>query len=214
MTIEQFVLYCVAIFAVSIIPGPSMALAFAEGTKGGVSGSLPAALGNVAASLGQGLIAFLIFQSIVSLDPQILQVVQTVGAVYIGYIGFVFLRDGSRFHIETKQVERTPSMLVAKFQVGFWVAFFNPKAILFFAALFPQFVNSSVGTNIGAIGAVFVPIAFIALICFLAYGYLGQISLRIFERSRPARAIIPGLGACLVVMAVLGLYDGLTQILG
>ncbi|WP_269584433.1 LysE family translocator [Roseibium sp. Sym1] len=207
MSIEEFVLYCVAIFAVSIIPGPSMALAFSEGTKGGMTATVPAALGNVAASLGQGTIAYLVFRSIISLEPQILQGVQAVGALYIAYVGSVFIRHGNRFYLEADRPGDSPLLHAARFRMGFLVAFFNPKAILFFVALFPQFVQSTAVSSPGYLGAVFAPIAFIALVCFLAYGYLGQISLRIFEKGKMSRWIIPGLGICLMLTALLGLIE-------
>ncbi|KZK87732.1 leucine export protein LeuE [Pseudovibrio sp. W64] len=212
MSADQLILYCIAIFSVSIIPGPSMALAFAEGARGGVNRVVPLALGNVTASLGQALIAFFAFRSVVSLEPRVLLTVQAVGALYIAYIGYIFIRHGSSFRLDTAGPEKQLSKATEGFQTGFLIAFFNPKAILFFVALFPQFVNSEIVASVGALSSVFLPIGLIALICFLAYGFLGQLSLQVFDESKVFNWIVPGLGGFLLLTATLGLLDAINQI--
>ena len=207
MNPEQIILYCIAIFAVSIVPGPSMALAFAEGAKGGMNGALPAAFGNLTASLGQATIAFFVFRSVISLRQDLLLAMQGIGAIYIAYVGYVFIRHVGSFRLECEERESDPARRALQFQSGFLIAFFNPKAILFFAALFPQFVSAGVVASPDYLISVFLPIGSIALLCFLTYGYLGHVSVRIFDDGKVFRLFVPASGVFLVIAAVLGLAE-------
>ncbi|WP_063296225.1 hypothetical protein [Pseudovibrio sp. Ad37] len=60
--------------------------------------------------------------------------------------------------------------------------------------------------------SVFLPIGLIALICFLAYGFLGQLSLQVFDESKVFNWVVPGLGGFLLLTATLGLLDAIGQI--
>ncbi len=203
MSVEQILLYSLVIFSVSIVPGPSTMLAFRDGAAYNVIGTMPSALGNMVASLVQALIALLMLRSIFEMSPDFLSAVQYIGAAFICYIGFIFIRDGRRMRIGAGKDIRTPIRSEKRrFADGFLVAFFNPKAVLFFVALFPQFTGNMRIRTVLDLMQVFAPIGLIAVFCFMLYGVLGQFSRAILDEETIFGTIVPIMGAGMILITV------------
>ncbi len=207
MDIEYILLYSSVIFAVSIVPGPSMALAFTEGVAHKMQGVIPAALGNVVASLIQAIIAYLVFKSVVSLNENFVLFIQIIGAAYISYIGYIFIKNSEHLSLLEEAEDKYEFGYISNFRTGFLVAFFNPKAILFFVAIFPQFIDGSDVGIIGEIAYIFVPIGSVAFICFMIYGACGAASLRVLKNTIVIKYIIRLLGGLLIASALIGILD-------
>ena len=207
----QFFIYCSVIFAVSIVPGPSMALAFAEGASRKIGGALPAGLGNMIASLSQAAIALLVFKSVIYLDESLIDSIQLIGAAYIAYIGYNFVRYGGRMSVADGGEGKLKYDPSHRFVRGFLVAFFNPKAIVFFVALFPQFTMAiNTGTTTGLI-YIFSPIGAIALFCFLIYGFLGHLSFKLADGNYAINYGVPILGILLIALSVVEMIKLLAE---
>lgn len=73
--------------------------------------------------------------------PMLLTVVKVIGALYLGYLGVQSWRHANH-DLDNSQLHVTPTPLQL-FKTGVWVSLSNPKAILFFAAFFPKFINFS-----------------------------------------------------------------------
>jgi threonine/homoserine/homoserine lactone efflux protein len=91
--------------------------------------------------------------------------------------------------------------------MGFLIAFFNPKAILFFVAIFPQFLNNINSDLIYEFIYIFFPIGGVAFICFIIYGICGTVSLKIFKNTTIINYTIKFLGTLLIASAILGILD-------
>lgn len=71
--------------------------------------------------------------------PMLLTGIKILGALYLLYLGIQSWRNAdSELGDNQLQVTPTPFQL---FKTGIWVSLSNPKAILFFAAFFPKFIN-------------------------------------------------------------------------
>ncbi|PID30577.1 hypothetical protein CSA80_01070 [Candidatus Saccharibacteria bacterium] len=101
-----------------------------------------------AAGLGLGIlvhvayslvgIAVLISQSIILFNA-----IKYIGAAYLVYIGIKSLRAKSKnAHLPARRPDRDLSAL-ASLRLGFFTNVFNPKATLFFLALFTQIIDST-----------------------------------------------------------------------
>ena len=202
MSSYDVIIYSYVIFSVSIVPGPSMMLAFKEGATYKITGTMPAALGNMTESLLQATIAFLAFHSILSITPQAQSIIQILGAGFICYIGYVFIRNGRDMQIDDVELASRQISAHRRFFAGFVVAFFNPKAIMFFIALFPQFTSDMQVGSLTDLLQTFIPIGLVALLCFMIYGFLGQSSRILFDEKKVFSIVIPLLGALMIVTAV------------
>jgi len=73
--------------------------------------------------------------------PIMFDVVKWFGIFYLAYLGMMFLKSA---FLDTKQLnieKQNNNALRSVFAKGFLITLFNPKTILFFTALLPQFVN-------------------------------------------------------------------------
>ncbi len=134
-------LFVFSTLLVSATPGPNMLLAFQYGLNYGWRKTLYTLAG---LSLGLLLLLGLSLAGVSWLSsraPLLFQLFKAAGAAYLLYLAWQAWRDhGGTLAGTGQRVVPTRSRL---FQVGVGVSLSNPKAILFFAAFFPQFVDGS-----------------------------------------------------------------------
>lgn len=139
MTIQLFIFFAISTLLVSATPGSNMLFAFQCGLNHGLRRTLWAMSGlmlGLMILLGASLFGL----SIISRYPVVLDSVKVLGAIYLCYLGVQSWRsDGGSFGSD---IEANGSQW-ALFRTGIWVSLSNPKAILFFAAFFPKFINFS-----------------------------------------------------------------------
>lgn len=143
MSLNTWLLFVVTVFFVSATPGPNMLLAMSHGIRFGVRGALPTmagllfALGLIMTASVAGLGALL------AASEAVFTLVKYAGAVYLVYLGYQAWRapvcdtasdPGASADAASSSGQR--------FRTGFLVAMSNPKAFVFFAALFPQFIRA------------------------------------------------------------------------
>lgn len=168
MSIQLFIVYFSSVFLISATPGPNMLLAFQYGLNYGVKRTLWT-LAGLSFGLFILLLSTLLGIDVISREsPWLLEVIKAVGASYLVYLGVTAWRDADHNSslmqdaqevssaaeafdrggypdarsLSSAAVRVTPSN-VQLFRSGVWVSLSNPKAILFFAAFFPKFINFS-----------------------------------------------------------------------
>jgi homoserine/homoserine lactone efflux protein len=137
MSIELYAAYLVACLAIALVPGPTMTLIIATGMRHGVR----AGLLNVAGTqLG---LAVIIAVAGIGLTSAIegmghwFEWVRLAGAAYLIWMGVQMFRSSGK-------VDTSGAPLVPRggfFLQGFLVVMSNPKALIFFGAFFPQFID-------------------------------------------------------------------------
>ncbi|MFT5659896.1 MAG: homoserine/homoserine lactone efflux protein [Sulfurimonas sp.] len=139
-SLNFWLLYSITVFVASIIPGPSMLLALSHGLKYGAKTSIATALGNTTASMIQATISITGLGLLLTTSNTVFMLIKYVGALYLIYLGIKLFR--TPFHIETNNSSKTKNKSSRKlFNESFIIAASNPKALIFFTALFPQFIN-------------------------------------------------------------------------
>lgn len=140
MNLHLFLAYCIAVAILVLIPGPIVTLVVANslshGSRSGLATVAGASIGN-AILLGATAIGLVAFFALLS---EILQVVRWAGAVYLIWLGIRQWRVNGRQGVTIAPAAKRS--LRAFFLQGFLVAVTNPKAIVFYIAFLPQFVDS------------------------------------------------------------------------
>ena len=131
----QFATICI-VGAMS--PGPSMALIIRNSIKyGRVSGILS----SVGHAIGIGIYAGVSvagLQIILINNIFLFNTIQFCGSIFLLVLGILFLRDaGQKLSIQDKQKS------VNSFMQGFAISILNPKILIWFAAIFSQFIEIS-----------------------------------------------------------------------
>ncbi len=178
--IADYGAFVAAIVVFLLIPGPgNLALVTSTG-KGGMRGGLAATFGLIAGDQVLMWLAVAGVAALLAAYPAAFSAVQWLGAAYLAWLGFKMLLakpgDAPILNIRPRQY----------FQQAIVITLLNPKAIVFYMAFFPLFVDPARHQGLVTFGAM---AATIAVLTF-AYG-LGVTLLTHFlaERMRANPAI-------------------------
>lgn len=136
----------IASVAIILIPGPSVMFVIARAVAWGRVTAVLTALGN---SLGMLLLSVFIALGLGPLlqrSEVLLVVVQVFGGIYLIHLGVDAYRHRQEHADDMIKIEETKPSNFKILRQGFTVGALNPKALVFFSAVFPQFVNTKVGT--------------------------------------------------------------------
>jgi threonine/homoserine/homoserine lactone efflux protein len=150
--------------AIMLAPGPSVMFTVARAVAWGRGTAILTVLGNSMGMLILSLIIAVGLGPLLQRSELLLIFVQVLGGLYLIYLGIDALKH-RRLH--AADMVAINELKPAKPQVvkqGFMVGVLNPKALVFFSAIFPQFVDASVGSiTIQMIwfGVIFAALAFL-----------------------------------------------------
>jgi len=167
LTPSSFSYFLVFCASMTFSPGPMTLLLLSLGLKAGLRQSLPAQLGASVAYLVSILIFALGFSALMQGYPLLRQLIQALG---VGYVRYLAWRQGNSTGLALD--ERTGAAVEgfrALFTKGLLTGLSNPKSLLMFSAVFPQFASHT--TDIAVLGLTFLLLQF-ASGCL--YCYFGQ----------------------------------------
>ena len=124
----------------AVTPGPANLFSIATGLERGRKAVLLAVLGMNVATLVWFGAAALGLGALVSAFPEVFRWVAAAGALYVGWLGVSSIRAALRPAPEIAQAAPVARRRPA-FVDGFLVQIANPKAVLFFTAVLPPFLD-------------------------------------------------------------------------
>jgi threonine/homoserine/homoserine lactone efflux protein len=196
--------YLVAAMVIILAPGPSVLFIIARAIAWGRTTAVATVAGNVTGAFTLSLMVAFGLGPILQRSEIAFIGVQLLGGLYLIYLGVDAIKH-SKIHAAdmVNQGDLRPSPLKSA-KDGFWVGALNPKGLVFFAAILPQFIDkgsSNVTSQLVLMGATF------AILAFFSDGTWGLIAgtVREWMATTPARLVtmrrIGGL-----VMMVLGIF--------
>ena len=165
--ITDFSAFCAAILLFLALPGPGTFALLTSTAKGGFRAGAAATLGVI---VGDQVLLWLAVAGVAALlaaHPLAFRAVQYAGAAYLAWIGLRLLfskGDGSaspefaNFGIEPRDYARQ----------AFFITLLNPKAIVFYMAFFPLFIDPATHRGLPTFAAMAVTIAVITAVYALA----------------------------------------------
>jgi len=141
MDFTLWIYYTLAILVLTASPGPSVLLCVTKSVTQGFSHAFYAALGSLLAILGIMTLSFTGLGVVIASSQFIFTVIKYLGAAYLIYLGYkTFTSKEEDYHFSQDNTTNHKEKF-ASFTNGFLVGGSNPKAIIFFIALFPQFID-------------------------------------------------------------------------
>ena len=138
-----FIIACVAII---LAPGPSVMFVVARAVAWGRATAWLTALGNAFGMLALSVVIALGLGPLFQRSALLLAIVQALGGLYLIWLGIDALRH-RRAHVDAMvMVDETKPTTWQVIRQGFMVGILNPKALVFFSAVFPQFVDPAAGS--------------------------------------------------------------------
>lgn len=176
----------ITIFVVMATPGPAMLLGLAVATQHGVRRSLTVGAGVLAAFSLFALLSLSGIGALVLAEPAILAVLKWFGVVYLAWLGTkAFMRfwtatSGQSLADSVRAAEKSSSF----FRHGFLMSMSNMNAVLFFTAIFPQFIDADAAVAPQA-ALLYVTFCTCWLVAFMSYAALGAV-IREYVRNSSA----------------------------
>ena len=156
--IADYGAFVAAIILFLAIPGPGNLALITSTSKGGIKGGLGATFGVIAGDQVLMWAAVAGVATLLTAYPAAFHAVQWLGAAYLAWLGFKMLTakpgDAPVLNIRPREY----------FQQAFTITLLNPKAIVFYMAFFPLFVDPARHQGLVTFGAMAVTVAFLTFL--------------------------------------------------
>lgn len=163
-SIEAMLTFALAAFILIVIPGPSVLFSVARALEFGRGGGFASVAGNTAASLVLGVLVAIGVGALVVRSVLLFNIIKYLGVAYVIYLGVQAIRH-RKDRPRNAEDELQEQSNIKIFWQGFIVGVTNPKSIVFFIAVLPQFVNISAGnptTQMVVLAIIFTVIAWVS----------------------------------------------------
>lgn len=138
--------YIVLAAALAFSPGPDVMFVVANGMRHKAKGAIASALGIGAGSFLHAILAAAGVSAVIAASPVAFEAMKIAGALYLAWLGVQAIRSFLRNSGSAKFAQKVEE--ISAWQVflrGFMTNILNPKVIVFYLALLPQFVSVQLG---------------------------------------------------------------------
>jgi threonine/homoserine/homoserine lactone efflux protein len=165
MSLEAWLAFCATETVLCIIPGPAVLFVVSVALASGARGGMAASLGVLAANAGYFTLSATGIAAVIVASHELFTVLRWAGAAYLVVLGLGMLFGHSR-----PVAGASPQLVRRAFLRGVLVQSANPKALVFFVALLPQFIEpgAPVALQIVLLGASSVVIELFVLAVYVA----------------------------------------------
>ena len=179
--ISDYGAFVAAVTVFLLIPGPGNLALITSTGKGGWSAGMACCLGVMAADQVLMWLAVAGVAALLAAYPAAFHAVQWVGAAYLAWLGYKLL---------TAKPGDVPAIQIQPrkyFQQGGLITLMNPKAIVFYMAFFPMFVNPAQHQGLLTFGVMAATVALITLVYSLVVVTLTKL---LAERLRANPSVV------------------------
>lgn len=213
MTFQTWWLFLLMTFVVSATPGPNMLLVMATSARLGLRRSTATMAGCLSAVLAMMTLSASGLAALLQAQPVLFDALRLAGALYLAWLGVQQWRApvsedaapvdggsdaGGALAVEAAGMPSARSL----FLKGWLVAASNPKAILFAAAFFPQFIHAD-APALPQFAILLATFTVLEVAWYLVYAAGGDRASRYLRRARVMRWFNRVTGGVFVGFAVL-----------
>ena len=165
MSLEAWLAFCATETVLCFTPGPAVLCVVSVAMARGAGSGLAAALGILAGNVFYFLLSATGVAAVIVTSHQLFLALKWAGAAYLVWLGIGMLRAPAKGASAV-----TPQPAARSAARGFVVQLANPKALVFFVALLPQFIDpdASVAFQVLVLGASSVVIELLVLSLYVA----------------------------------------------
>jgi threonine/homoserine/homoserine lactone efflux protein len=156
--------YMAAVVVIALTPGPDMTFFVGRALTRGRAAGIAALAGALCGIVMHTLAVALGLSALIVAAPKAFMALKIAGAGYLLWLAFQALRRGSALALPATPAARAG--LARTWAAGVAINLLNPKIVLFFMTLLPQFVSASdpqAQAKLIALGLIFIVVGF--LVC-------------------------------------------------
>ena len=195
--IADFGAFSASVLLFLVLPGPGTFALLASTGKGGLRAGAAATLGLIA---GDQVLLWLAVAGVAALlaaHPTLFAGLQYAGAAYLAWIGLklIFAKEGtaSPVHIEPHHYARQ----------AFFITLLNTKAIVFYMAFFPLFIDAATHRGLLTFATMAFTIAILtAVYCLVLCAFANAVSAQVRAHQRLARGLEKLAGVFLIAVGL------------
>jgi threonine/homoserine/homoserine lactone efflux protein len=204
---DHVVAFLLTVYVLIVIPGPSVVFTVSRGVALGRRAALMTVLGNTSGLLLQLVLVVVGLGSVLASSDAVFTVLKLVGAGYLVLLGLRSIRDRKALADTLSPNAGAPRGTVRTLREGFMVGATNPKGLLIFTAVLPEFIDRSAGhptLQLATLGGVCAVIALLsdstwALASGTARAWFGRSPARLQRLSAGGGVAMILLGAALAL---------------
>jgi homoserine/homoserine lactone efflux protein len=177
MPLDVWFLFLALVFTVILMPGPAAALCLSHGVTHGWTRTLATIVGLLLSSLMLIGLSIAGLGAILAASGTLFNIVKYLGAAYLIYLGVRMWRTRPSVPLAHDAFDTAhkadDGQLAELFRTGFFVGVSNPKDLLFFGALFPQFITTTTPL-LGQVVVLSLTWCAVALVVMAGYAAIGE----------------------------------------
>jgi threonine/homoserine/homoserine lactone efflux protein len=198
--------FALTALALIVIPGPSVLFVIGRSLALGRRGGLVSVLGNALGTLPAVAAVSFGLGQVIADSLIVFLVIKIVGALYLAYLGVQAIRHRHDHAASVDSAPVQPPSTLRLLREGIVVGASNPKTVVFFVAVLPQFVNRHSGAGslqLALLGSIFIVIALAsdstwAVVAGTARAWFGRSPRRLSRMTAGGGVMMIGLGGVLV----------------
>jgi homoserine/homoserine lactone efflux protein len=172
MSLRLLLVFALTEFLLSLTPGPAVLLVISQGVRQGLRSSIAGAFGVLTGNAIYFALSAVGLGALLLASVWLFEVIRWIGIAYLVITGVRIIYNAGRRQEAEPEIDEGAQRPQA-FAAGLLTQLVNPKAIVFFTALLPQFIST--GENVAfqfvVLGLTSVAVEFPVLVL---YGYFGD----------------------------------------
>jgi threonine/homoserine/homoserine lactone efflux protein len=204
---RHFPEFLLTVYVLILIPGPSVLFVVSRGVSLGRRAALATVAGNATGFALQLVLVAVGVGALVARSDAVFTALKLAGAIYLVFLGVRNIRDRKALAELFGATNAAPKSLPTIVREGFFVGATNPKGVLIFTAILPQFIDRSQGhvtVQLLLLGAICIAIAVLsdgswAIASGSARAWLGRSTRRLEWLTSTGGAMLIGLGIALAL---------------
>ncbi|MDP1720383.1 MAG: LysE family translocator [Candidatus Nanopelagicaceae bacterium] len=202
--------YLLASILIIIAPGPSVLFVIARAIAWGRKTAVFTVIGNVTGAYVLSIFVAIGLGPVLQRSNLAYSIIQWGGGAYLVYLGVDAIRHRKVHATDMAQKTGLQPAPFASIRDGFWVGVLNPKTLVFFAAVLPQFIDRERGhvtSQLLLLGAFFAALALISdgtwgLLAGTARQWLATDTGRLIKLRGTGGSVMIALGTLVIISAI------------
>ena len=193
-----------------IAPGPSVLFVIARAIAWGRRTAVFTVVGNVTGAYVLSVFVALGLGPVLQRSDLAYSIIQWGGGTYLVYLGIDAIRHRKVHASDMTQKTGMQPVPLVSIRDGFWIGVLNPKTLVFFAAVLPQFVDRERGhvtAQLLLLGAIFAVLALVSdgswgLLAGTARQWLATDTGRLIKLRTSGGTVMIALGTLVIISAI------------
>ena len=140
MSIEAWLAFAIASSILALIPGPCVLLVVSQSLTRGMPAALMCILGDIIGGIVLMVLSLVGVGAMLAASATLFILFKWLGVIYMAYLGCRQIIEARKSTFQGENIDK-PYASISSFKVGFFASLLNPKAIIFYMAFLPQFMN-------------------------------------------------------------------------